>query len=173
MINIILFFACFIIYGQTLSIKQLKYCEICIINSECRDDTIRFNISISKQCLNPLNVYFTYITDVNRKPRYFNTTTTCTHCYATVEIDAVRSAWDYVLTLESPRPLMTCPTKHVAHCGGKMSRLIWYITGGLSGLTLVIGFIVCGLKHCRTATKPVKPPKTSKKKKPDVSAINT
>ncbi|UJR35759.1 hypothetical protein I4U23_028507 [Adineta vaga] len=170
MINVILFVACFIISGQTITVKQLKYCEICIINSKCTDDTVRFNISISKHCLNPLNVYFKYTTDVNRKPRYYNTTTTCTKCYTNIEIDTIRGAWDYVLTLVSPTPLMTCPTEHVAHCGGKMSRLLWYITGGLSALSLGTGFIICGIKYCRTPQKSIKPPK---KRKTEVAVINT
>jgi uncharacterized iron-regulated membrane protein len=85
-----------------------------------------------------------------------------------ITIDAVRDAWDYTLTLESPKPSKTCPTQHVAHCGGRMSQLIWYITGGLSGLTIALGILYCYVRHFRRQKKTVKP----KKRKVEVATIN-
>ncbi|CAF1535218.1 unnamed protein product [Adineta steineri] len=154
--------------NKTDTIKQIKYCEICIVDSTCTDDSIYFNISISKDCRNPLNIFFTYWTDVNAKRHQYNTTTTCTHCYTNIAIDSIRSAWDYTLTLESPQSLNRCPAQHVAHCGGEMSRITWYITGGLSGLFLVIGVILCSIKLCRSSKNQIKP----KKKKMEVPVIN-
>jgi hypothetical protein len=168
MINFILLVASIIIYGRIITAQQTESCEICIIDSTCGDDTIYFNISISNYCGNPLNVYFTYYTDLNRKLRYYNTTTTCTNCYTNILIDVVRNAWDYVLRLELPRSSKTCPTQHIAHCGGKMSQLIWFITGGLSGLFIVLGVLLCYIKHCRGLKKQVE----VKKKKVEVSSIN-
>ncbi|CAF1571888.1 unnamed protein product [Adineta steineri] len=119
-------------------------------------------------CRNPLNIFFTYSTDVNSKRHQYNTTTTCTNCYTNIVIDSVRGAWDYTLTLESPQSLNRCPAQHVAHCGGEMSRITWYITGGLSGLFLVIGVILCSIKLCRSSKNQIKP----KKKKMEVPVIN-
>ncbi|CAF1359542.1 unnamed protein product [Adineta steineri] len=136
--------------------------------SQCLYDSIYFNISISKDCRNPLNIFFTYWTDVNAKRHQYNTTTTCTHCYTNIVIDSIRGAWDYTLTLESPQSLNRCPAQHVAHCGGEMSRITWYITGGLSGLFLVIGVILCSIKLCRSSKNQIKP----KKKKLEVPVIN-
>jgi hypothetical protein len=169
MINFILLVGIsIIIYGKIIIAQQIESCEICIIDSTCADDTIYFNISISNYCRNPLNVYFTCYTDLNPKLHYYNTTTTCTNCYTNILIDVVRNAWDYVLTIESPRPSKICPTQHIAHCGGKMSQLILFITGGLSGLSIVLGVLLCYIKHCRGLKNQVE----VKKKKVEVSSIN-
>jgi hypothetical protein len=170
MISLLLFFVSFITQGQASTLKEIKSCEICIIDSICTDDTIYFNVSISKYCLNPLNTYFSYYTDVNSKPRYYNTTINCTDCSMNISIDAVHAAWDYTLTLESPKPSKTCPTQHVAHCGGNMSHIIWYITANLSVLFALVGILFCCIRYCRKKQLelPVKP----KKKKVEVPTIN-
>ena len=170
MISFLLFFVSFITQGQTSTLEQIKSCEICTIGSICTDDTIYFNVSISKYCLSPLNTYFTYYTDVNSKRHYYNTTITCADCSMNISIDAVHAAWDYTLTLESPKSSKTCPTQHVAHCGGNMSPIFWYITANLSGLFALVGILFCCIIYCRRKQQelPVKP----KKKKKEVSVIN-
>jgi len=149
MIYFILIFELFIIYGQTSTLKHTKLCEVCIIDSSCTDDKIYFNVSISKDCEKPLNAHFTYHTDVNSKLNHYNITSTCSDCYINIAIDSVRDAWDYILTLKSPIPSEKCSNSHVAHCGGHMSRLSWFILGGLSGVGVVLGVILYCVRYCR------------------------
>ena len=168
MINIILYLASFIVYGYTIALKQTESCEVCTVDSTCTDDTIYFNISVTKGCPNPLKTYFTYYTDVYSKIQYYNTTITCTNCYTSISLDAIRNAWDYTLTLKFPEPSKNCPTQHVAHCGGQTSLLVWYIIGGLSGLFAVFGVLLCCIKYYRKPKKKVK----RKKKKVEIAVIN-
>jgi hypothetical protein len=146
MIFFILVFGSFIIHSQTES------CEVCIIDSTCTDEKIYFNVSISKYCQKSLNTHFTYHTDVNSKPYHYNTTSTCSNCFISISIDPIRDAWDYTLTLKSPKPSQNCPTEHVAHCGGQMSKVTLLIVGGLSGLAILLGVLLCSLKHYRGQT---------------------
>jgi hypothetical protein len=169
MINNVLLFLTFIIHSQAILLTETKSCEVCIVNSVCTDDTMNFNISISEYCRNPLTTYFTYYTDTNLKPRPYNTTATCINCNINIPIDSVQGAWDYTLTLESPEPSKTCSTRHTAHCGGSMSQIIWFITGGLSGLFIVLGLLLCCLKYRFCRRKQMK----MKKKKMVIAVINT
>jgi len=168
MIYFVLFLASFVIYRQTNAFKNTEFCEVCIIDSSCTDDKIYFNVSISKSCQEPVNTHFTYHTDVNSKPYHYNTTSMCSNCYISISIDPVHEAWDYILTLKLPEPSKNCPSQHVAHCGGHMSQLILYIVGGLSGLTMVFGVLLCSIKYCRGYKQQV----TVKKKKIEVAVIN-
>ncbi|CAF1067337.1 unnamed protein product [Rotaria sordida] len=149
MINFLLLYEIFIIVGQTNAFKQTKSCEICIIDSFCTDDTIYFNISISNYCQIPLKTFFTYYTDVYSKLHYFNKIITCINCYINISIESVHDAWDYTLRLESPKPSKTCSTQHTAHCGGAVSYLIWFITGVLSALFIILGILLSCMKHER------------------------
>ena len=169
MINIVILLGSCFIYGQINAIKQTQSCEVCIVSSMCTDDTIYFNVSISKYCQNPLNTVFSYHTDVNTKHRHYRSTATCIDCHINVEIDAELHAWDYTLILVSPKPSERCPSKHTVHCGGKMSQIIWFVTGGMAGLFVIIGVIFCCFKYCRVQKRPAQP----KVKKIEVALINT
>lgn len=167
MIYFILFFEIFTIYGQISTLKPTKLCEVCIIDSSCTDDKIYFNVSISKYCDKPLNAHFIYHTDVNSKLNHYSITSTCSDCYVSIAIDSVRDAWDYILTLKSPKPSEKCSTSHVAHCGGHMSRLSWFILGGLSSLGTILGVILYCVRYCRGQQQV-----TVKKKIIEVAVIN-
>lgn len=168
MIYLFIFFGSFIIFSQTSASNHTKHCEICIIDSSCTDDKIYFNVSISKHCQVPLDAHFTYHTDVNSKPNHYNTTGSCSNCFISIEIEPVHDAWDYTLTLKLPEPSEHCRTQYTAHCGGEMSKLSWYITGGLSGLTVMLGGLVCFVRRFRGKRKQL----IMKKKKMVIAAIN-
>jgi hypothetical protein len=143
MINILLVFTCFIIYGQS------NACNICIIDSTCGDDYIHFNISIPNECQLPMQTYFSYVTDVESEKHYINKTFSCQNCNIDLTVDLIHDAWDYTLTLESPKPTISCST-HKARCGGSTSRYIWIGTAGLSGLFVLLGGVLCTIRYCRT-----------------------
>ncbi|CAF2527149.1 unnamed protein product [Rotaria sp. Silwood2] len=147
MINFHPLYGIFIIFDQTSTRKQKKSCEVCIVDSFCTDDTIYFNISISKHCQNPLKTAIALYTDVDLKHRYFNKIITCNNCYINILIESAHDAWDCTLRLESPEPSKTCSTQHTAHCEGTISYLIWFITGCLSALFIILGGLVCCIKH--------------------------
>ncbi|CAF5033769.1 unnamed protein product [Rotaria sp. Silwood1] len=149
MINFLLLYGIFIISGLTSAQKQTKSCEVCIIDSFCTDDTIYFNISISKYCQNPLKTSFTHYTDIDSKPHHINQIITCNNCHINIPIESVHDAWDYTLRLVFPESSKTCPTQYTAHCGGTVSYLIWFITGGLSALFIILGGLLCCIKHER------------------------
>jgi hypothetical protein len=150
MIKILLLFVSFIFYGQILS------CDICIVDSNCEDDYIHFNISISNDCEYPMETYFSYDTDVESEKHYVNKTVDCRDCHIDLTIDPVHDAWDYTLTLVSPESTKTCSDMRIAHCGGTASKLVWIITGGLSGLFVLLGATLCTIRYCRTQRQQTK-----------------
>jgi hypothetical protein len=168
MVNFILLFASFIIHCQTNTFDGPKSCDICIIDSSCTEDKISFNVSISEHCRQPLNTHFTYHTDIYPKPHDFNIMVTCSNCYIDISLDPIHQAWDYTLTLKLPEPSKICSHQHVAHCGGDTSRLIWFILGGLSGLSVLFGVLVCSIKYYRGKKQPM----ITKKKTIEVAVIN-
>jgi len=85
-----------------------------------------------------------------------------------ISIDPLREAWDYILTLDLPKTSENCRTQYVAHCGGYMSELSWYILIGLSGLAITFGVMLLSIKHCRGRKQKM----TMKKKKIEVAVIN-
>lgn len=164
MINIFLFYEIFIIIIQARKLTYTKTCEICIINSQCTDDSINFNISISKYCQAPLETSFTYHTDVNLRLRFINLTTNCNDCYINISLEPVKGVWYYTLKLESPEPSKNCLSQTIARCGGAMSYLIWIITGALSTLFVVLGIILYSITRIRRRKKPSSRLKTNKSK---------
>ncbi len=117
-------------------------CNICIINSLCGDDEIHFNISVSKYCPNPMDIFYNYDTDIESEKHYSNVTIDCDDCYFDLTVDPIRDAWDYTLTLESPISTARCSV-YVAHCGGNTSPLVWIITAGLTGIFILSGALLC------------------------------
>jgi len=147
MIYIILLFLGFIINVQLSTINSLISCQICFINSMCSDDTIDFNISISKHCQKPLFTHFTYRADISTKSYHYNTTMTCSDCYMTISIDPILGAWDYTLSLKSPSLLAHCPGEYTAHCNNNMSYVGWYAFGALAGVAIILGVLLCFIRQ--------------------------
>lgn len=143
-ISVLLLLANSLVYTDSLS------CQLCIIDYVCGDDSIHFNVSVSSACKFPMNTYFSYGTDIAAGKHYLNLTIGCADCYVDLSIDTIRDAWDYTLRLESPELEKTCATTLVAHCGGEASRLVWVSATALSGLFVVLGVILCTVRHCRT-----------------------
>jgi hypothetical protein len=156
--NILLFLACVCTYGQNTE------CNICIIDYTCDDDTISFNLSVSKYCEQPINIYYSYDTEIHSGKRYTNTTIPCDGCYFEVDVAVERDAWDYTLIIESPKSSDVCSVR-TAQCGGDDSLLLWYITGGLSGLFAILGVASC-IARCYNKNRQQKVPsrKASRRK---------
>lgn len=139
----LLFLVCTnVVHGRILG------CEICVIDGSCEDDAIHFNLSVSDKCHAPLDIYYNYDTEIHSVKRYANESIDCSDCYYDLSVDVERDAWDYTLTIVSPRSSDSCSIRKVS-CGGETSLLIWYITGGLSGLFILIGLVVCTVRRCR------------------------
>ena len=145
---LITIFLCFV-YSANAWDEKIIGCEICIIDASCDDDGTYFNLSVSKDCHPPFDIYYNYDTEIHSLKRYANESIDCTDCYYTLSIDVERDAWDYTLTIVSPRSSDSCSV-YTAHCGGKTSLLVWYVTGGLSGLFTLIGLVVCTVRCFRT-----------------------
>jgi hypothetical protein len=154
---ILLFLACVCTYGQK------KKCDICIVDSIC-DDTINFNLSISETCEQPVNIYYSYDTEIHSGKRYFNATINCQGCYFEIDVAIERDAWEYTLTIESPKSTNLCSV-HTARCGGSASLLLWYITGGLSGLFGILGVAACIVRCFHKAQEPKVPDRKTRKRK--------
>ena len=168
-INIVLLWTGVVAYTHATSPPPVSQsCEVCIMNATCTDQTIFFNVSVSRYCRNPLQTYFTYFTDINPKRRYYNKTVTCINCFETIAIDAVDRAWDYTLTLESPVASPPCVARQTAHCGGQSLIIVWLVVGGISGLFVLLGFISCCVRLCRVEKEPV----VAEAKAPETAAIN-
>jgi hypothetical protein len=160
MINVLLFFVFFIIFGQC------NTCQICIIDSTCGDDFIHFNVSISNECRHPTETYFSYTTDVESEKHYLNITLPCENCQFDLTIETIHDAWDYTLTLESPGTNKTCSIRK-ARCGGYTSRYVWIGTASISGLFAILGGVLCTIRLCR-ARKQMK----ASEKKTQESVVN-
>ncbi len=154
---IILFLACVCTYGQK------SKCDICIVGSAC-DDSVTFNLSVSETCEQKTDIYYSYDTEIHSGKRYFNATINCQGCYYEIDVDIERDAWEYTLTLESPQTPKLCAT-HTVRCGGDSSLLLWYITGGLSGLFAILGVAACAARCYRKAKEPKLPDRKTKKRK--------
>ncbi|UJR10357.1 hypothetical protein I4U23_014562 [Adineta vaga] len=133
--------------------KQINACKPCIVNSTCDDDYIHFNVSIPNDCPHSLKAYFSYQTDLTSERYYLNQTFNCQNCYYDLHVEPIHDAWIYYLTFESPKTIPSC-SAYKANCGGKTSRYVWIITGGLSGLFVVFGVLLCTIRLCRTPSGP-------------------
>lgn len=134
---------------NTVHSLRILGCEICIVDGSCDDDGIYFNLSVSEKCHAPLDIYYNYDTEIHPVERFANETIDCSDCFYELSVDVERDAWDYTLTIVSPRSTDSCSIRKVS-CGGETSLLIWYITGGLSGLFIIIGLVVCTVRCYRT-----------------------
>ncbi len=161
LINILLLFSCAFVYG-----KDTK-CDICIIDSSCDDDYVHFNISISEECPYSMILFYNYDTDIDSERHHSSVSTDCQNCYFDLTIDLIRDAWDYTLTIESPKLTGYCSTR-IAHCGGKTSWLVWIVTASLSGLFILSGFLLCLIRSFR-----IRKQRKTTQKKIDASVINS
>lgn len=143
LLYILLLYSCVFVYGQN------QTCSICVVGSTCTDDDVHFNISVSEACIVPMDIYYSYDTDIDSVKQYSNATIDCQGCYFDLTIDAIRDAWVYTLTLDSPLTTELC-SSYSAKCGGKGSWLLWIITGGLSGIFILSGAILCVVRCYRS-----------------------
>ncbi len=155
LLSILLLHACVYVYSLNST------CNVCIIDSICDDDYIHFNISVSSKCTNPTDLLYDYDTDINDEKHYGNTSIDCQNCYFDLAIDPIHDAWDYILTIQSPKSTKLCSV-YTAHCGGKGSPILWYVVAGLSGLFTVLGAVLWIVRSCRTHQRK----KTTEKKVP-------
>ncbi|CAF0847140.1 unnamed protein product [Adineta ricciae] len=145
--NVVAFCFCFVLFYH-----QIIACKLCVINSTCDDDYIHFNISISNDCPRSQNAYFSYQTDLSGETYYVNQTLDCRGCYYDLQINPIHDAWVYYLTFESPKTIRPCAL-YKAICGGKTSRYVWIVTGGLSGLFMIFGILLCSIRLCRMQSR--------------------
>ena len=142
----------FVFAQLVLSISsRTSECQICIGEHFCSDDTIYFSTFISENCVSPLPTRFSFDTDVTTGRTFFNWTIDCIDCFTNITVDAVKDAWDYTLRLESPsyEGSSNCSVAKTARCGGAASKLVLYTAAGLSGLFILFGASVCGVKTYR------------------------
>lgn len=156
MMILITILLCFVVCYTNGLDEQIIGCEICIVDASCDDDGTYFNLSVSKDCHAPLEIYYNYDTEIHSLKRYANESIDCSDCYYDLTVEIERDAWDYTLTIVSPRSSDSCSI-YTAHCGGKVSLLVWYITGGLSGLFTLLGLVVCTVR-CYRANQEKKTP---------------